>query len=324
MSGPSKSFQLYLLLGDAFLRQRKFEALAASRETKPPEIHLYHDWDFDPPRFLEEARTMPLFSARQALVIRGADRLRNSVKKTLTESLTVVPPFTAIFLEADEMGEDDLLFSWVQKFGEVVDCAAGGPGDTRRLVKDLLDQKKLALDDEALQVLEERCSGDPALLRESIDKLALRVRDKGTIESEDVLALSERAVEEDGFALINAVTQGDLANALRILHDFFEIGKEPSEILGLINWHFKRIWQVRQMRSRGLASAEIGKSLRIPRFVLSTVTAQAERFTDETLTELVESLFRLDWDIKQGRVDPRIGIEAFLIKYCGGVTGFCA
>ena len=91
----------------------------------------------------------------------------------------------------------------------------------------------------------------------------------------DVTQLVGSVVEEETFALTRALGRGDLAGALERLNRLLDQGDEPEQMIGLLRWHWEKLHRDR----RGF------------RLLLATDVA-----------------------IKSGRIAPRIGMEAVLVR----------
>lgn len=312
----SQHAQLYLLLGNSFLREKKLGELIKTSGSEETAVHIYHSWDFDSSQFVREVQTFPIFSAKQFFVLKEADHLSKPDKEILIKSLTSIPFFSVIALEAEEIAKSDLLYGWVLERGCLFEFRDLNLDDLELFAKGFLKKEGRSIGEDALEILLERCRGNATVLQESLSKLALYATGKKRIEPEMVLALSERDASSDGFDLLNAFSRNELNRALKILADLCQLrGAEPAEILGLFNWHFKRLWQAHEMLAKGYSFQDIGRMLRIPRYFWDDFLRQAKRFTQDKLKVIFEALFELDWQIKRGMLEPKEGIETFLIRF---------
>ncbi len=319
MNPVARRSQLYLLLGDPFFRGKKLEELIKdSGGDSPPAVHSYYSWDFDPSRFIEEIQTFPFFTSKQLFILKEANRLGKAAKEILIKSLSSIPLFSTVILEAEEISKEDPLGEWVREKGNMIECRDLNPEEKDFFVKRFLEKESKSITPEALDILLERCGGSLTLLSESLNKLVLYAKDEKVVGSEIVLSLSERGNRLDGFDLINAFSQNDVARTLKIFADLYELhDTEPLEILGIFNWHFKRLWKAHELSGKGHSFQEVAKELRIPRYVWNDFKNQQKRFAREQLRVILEKLFEMDRQMKQGMVQPRHQMESFLIQFCG-------
>lgn len=100
-------------------------------------------------------------------------------------------------------------------------------------------QKRLGRDAEAL--LKSLVGGNMRLLGGELEKLALYVGERPTIELEDVRLLVRRAREEEYTELADAVQKRDLKAALQYVDDALEQGQQGLMILGALAGLFRRL-----------------------------------------------------------------------------------
>lgn len=309
--------QLYFLTGNAYFRQQKLEALFPQDPSASTPVRIYHGWDLDPAKFIEEAQTYPFLAAKQILIIKEADSLHKSVKESLKQALAVIPSFTTVVLEAEEASKDDALLVWARESGTVY-SAADSKSQPDQFVRNYLKQAGKTITPEAAELLIKNCGGDEGLLAEGLEKILLFSKDKKEIGREETTLLSEHGGTFDNFDLVNAFSRNQTGKALAIVSELFDASHEAAvEILGGLNWHFKRVWRVQEMLGSRLSPYEIGKELRMPAPFLNDFISHSKRFSRERLRQVFEALFELDGQIKRGMIHPRTGIESFLIRFAG-------
>ncbi|MBI4549612.1 MAG: DNA polymerase III subunit delta [Candidatus Omnitrophica bacterium] len=307
---------LYLLEGDPYASERQRHKLIQTLSIDPAAVRIHHGWDLDLSRFLEEAKTFPFLAERQCLVLKGAEQIAKSSKETIPAALTPLPAFTVLILEAPELSESDPLRRWVQEAGKVLRSEPSNRESAQGMVRQTLAQSAKTIAPDALEILMERCQAETGALAESLDKLILNSGARAEITSEAVLALAERGGDYERFDLVNAFIGSQAGRCLKILKAFCEVeGITEQEIVGLLNWHFKRVWQASEMLSQGRNAAEIGKEVRVPRFFLNDFLRHVKKFTVAKLRTVYQDLFTLDRQMKTGQIEPLAGLEAFIIRW---------
>jgi len=309
--------QLHFFIGTPYSCQKKLEELFPPATDKSILIRIYHGWEFDVSKFIEEAQTYPFLASKQLLIIKDANRLHKSAKESLKQGLAMIPSFTAMVLEAEEIAKDDVLYAWAAESGAVY-WTSDSKSQPDQFVRNFLKKEGKSITPEALDFLIKNCGGDEGLLAEGLAKLVLYAREKKEIGREEVTLLSERGGSFDNFDLVNAFSRNQTGRVLAIVGELFEETSEAApEIIGGLNWHFKRLWRVQDLLALGLSSYEIAKELRMPPQFLNDFISHAKRFGRERLRQVFEALFELDGQIKRGMIHPRAGIESFLIRFSG-------
>ena len=145
----------------------------------------------DAGRLLDEARTVPMFSARRLLWVRNASaqkRLADEVKLLLAE-----PPRDAIVLiEAGELKKGAPLRAAVEasKAGMALPCYADEARDIDTVIDGELRKAGMTLTQEARQALRRNLGGDRLASRGEIEKLMLYAHGSREIGLEDVEAMT--------------------------------------------------------------------------------------------------------------------------------------
>ena len=145
----------------------------------------------DQGRLLDEARTVPMFSARRLLWVRNA-----GAQKSLADdvkALSAEPPRDAVILiEAGDLKKGAALRSAVEAsaIGMALPCYGDEDRDIDSVIDDELGKTGMGIAMEARSALRRNLGGDRLATRGEIAKLALYAHGKREIELEDVLAMT--------------------------------------------------------------------------------------------------------------------------------------
>ncbi|MFH1112039.1 MAG: DNA polymerase III subunit delta [Patescibacteria group bacterium] len=153
------------------------------------------------------------------------------------------------------------------------------------------------------------------LLEQEIGKL---VAYAGTreIKAADLDLLVAQKIEEDVFAVIDAVGRRDFKQAIRKLEEQFAAGASPQGLVGMLAWHLRVLWQVREyldLRPRAPAK-EIAAELNLHPYVVTKVLTQIPHYHIKKLKLLYQELSDLDVKLKSTRLDPQMLFDLFLSR----------
>ena len=143
-----------------------------------------------PGRLLDEAATVPMFSDRRLIWIKGA-----SVQKHLADelkTLIAVPPRDSIILiEAGDLKKNAALRTVVEngQAAMALPCYADEGKSIDAVIDEILGRENLSISMEARQVLRTNLGGDRLASRSEIEKLALYCRGAGQVQIDDVRSL---------------------------------------------------------------------------------------------------------------------------------------
>jgi len=152
-----------------------------------------------------------------------------------------------------------------------------------------------------------------------------------------------RTNEESVFDLTGALTERNLALALRTLKDLLDQGNPPLMVFAMIAREIRLLFQAKLLIDSGRLGAfqrgmDYGRFQKVVLpavkklsadgqdsialagqhpFVVFQALKHAERFSREELTGFLELLVRTDLALKSTGQDPRLLLERALIRICG-------
>ena len=218
------SARVFPMLGDRriviVLRAEKFlkpKRKAAATEDPSPdaETEAEESLDFAP---LEEYVQKPVDSTTLLFVATEIDRSRRFTKRLLEAKHELVTEFA----------------------GLVVDAGAGrralSPG-VAAFVTEEFQRAGRAIEPEAARQLATRAGGDITKLRGDVERLLLFAGDRKKITADDVMEVTSASTNvEDEWAVVNAISDGDVARALREAGRRMERGDSPHALVGQLRW----------------------------------------------------------------------------------------
>jgi DNA polymerase III subunit delta len=229
----------------------------------------------DPQPFVDAVRELPPFTE---LVLIGAGKLNASpAGNPLLRGLAAVARVrTFPRLNQRELGP------WIERRA----AAAGA-----------------AISQTAVTLLARFVGSDLGVMAGEVDKLALYAGGR-RIEEADVRAVVSYAREATVFAMVDAILEGRTAAAQQTLQQLLLEGESPAQLLVMLARQVRIIFQIRDMRGRGLARGEIQTRLGLTSdFVLRKAWDQADRYSAGRLKEIYHRLLEADIAIKTGKFD---------------------
>ncbi|MDZ7706561.1 MAG: DNA polymerase III subunit delta [Trueperaceae bacterium] len=152
----------------------------------------------------------------------------------------------------------------------------------------------------------------PALAAE-IEKLA--VLDE-VLDEARVRELVRRPASRDAFDLIDAITAGDEATAVRTARLLLDAGEAAPRILGALVWQASLVARAVALRERDgdVAKAVAAKALGAAPFPAGKAMDIARRLDEHALREVFDVLLEVESAIKTGRREPGWAIEACALE----------
>lgn len=292
---------------------------------------------------LAEAMSIPAFSPRRVVFVRGIQHLKSVDVDNLADAVSRLPESTCLILYTHAESEEEdrrgsavpaKLLSAAEKGGVVIECkplsAAGFGGwlDAR------LREAGKRMTPEAKERFTFLTAASTAAAEPELQKLVWYVGEQGTIERDDVEAVVSRTVEAQVFKLVDAIALRDTASAMRLLQDVLSSGGRAEalvpRLMVLIARQFRLLWQMRLQIDYGEEAAQwfpsdpnLAQLLARQRFLERNLREQALRLSLQHLRHALERLHQSDRLLKgidEGDSEPRRVIERLVVDLCGAGT----
>lgn len=166
---------------------------------------------------------------------------------------------------------------------------------------------------QALSLLVSRVGRDLRRLAAELDKLVAYLGGQRELDEKSVLMATARSLQGDIFALTEAVVFGRTARALAQLRDLLASGEPPLRILAMLVRQFRLLGESHDLLERGCPADELALRLGIHPYAAEKLVRQAEKADEATLLRAVDLLLQADLDIKHGRVDQVLALEALVV-----------
>jgi len=137
---------------------------------------------------------------------------------------------------------------------------------------------------------------------------------KPAIEVEAVRDLVKGKLDENIFALTDAISGKNKALAIKLFAVELDAGISDSYLMHMIVRQFKILARVRQGLDSGLTERKILNQLKLHPFVLKKSLNQAHNFTLPILKNIILRLIRIDWEIKTGQTDAATALSLLIAK----------
>lgn len=273
---------------------------------------------------VEEADAMPFFVSRKLVIVRdetvlaagGKDgRLQHDIER-LMEYLRR-PCETSVLLFVVHSDKLDERRKTVKLLKEQDAVIAFPELEGRELVRWIMRRaasQGRTIDETAAERLIRRAGTNLQTLASETDKLCLYAGPGGTVRSEDIDALTAPALEEDVFALIDALAEGGSGRAVRLFRQLLERKEEPIRIAALIARQFRIMLQAKELAGRSWPPQQIAGHLGLHPYAVRIALDKARSWTEERLAERLDAIAELDYRMKTGQIDKVLGLELYLLQ----------
>jgi DNA polymerase-3 subunit delta len=321
-AAKAKRQPVYALVGDEdFLKRRSREAILsmALGETDPAfavSVYTGDKLDFSTAR--NDLDTLPFLSPCRVVVVENADPFVTNHRPELEKYVAKPSAAGVLILDVKTFPETTKLAKALPDAAKVA-CKAPYveklPGWAVGWAKSAY---KKALTHEAAELLVELVGPAMGLIDQEIEKLAVSLGKKPTIEADDVDRLVGRSKSADVFRIMDAIGEGKPAAALGILESLFAEGQDPMAVLGGLTFQLRKLAAVGRMHlQEGQALGPAMDAAGVPRWekARTSFERQLKWLGRRRLERLTEWLVEINLGLKGGNPLPgQVQVERLIVK----------
>jgi DNA polymerase-3 subunit delta len=182
--------------------------------------------------------------------------------------------------------------------------------DINRWVKQRIETKGGTIETPAMRDLIQRVGTDLWQLSQDIDKLVNYAGDK-TITSEMVSMLVRPSFEGQIFDLMDAISNKNATQALRLLDEERKSGANDFHLIGMLARQVRILMGVRAMldENQNITQKEAADRMGLHPFVAKKALSQARKLQFEKLREVHDLLFEYDLGAKSGLLSAEMAVD---------------
>lgn len=273
---------------------------------------------------IEDAETFPFLGEKKVIFLHNpsfltAEKSKEKVDHNLArfESYIQEPaPYTVMVISApyEKLDERKKITKELKRNAVTVEAKKLGEQELKGWIKERAKGNGIEFEPVALDHFLALVGTNLFMISSELEKLALYVGKENAIDVSIVEKLVSKTLEQNIFTLIEKVVQRRLDEAMRIYLDLLKQNEEPIKILALIAGQFRLIYQVKELSRRGYGQQQMAGFLKIHPFRVKLAATQANKFTDEELTNLMSLIAEADYQMKTGGMNKSLLVEMLLFR----------
>ncbi len=146
-----------------------------------------------------------------------------------------------------------------------------------------------------------------------IEKL-VSYKNRETVKQKDVKLLVKSKVDTDIFKTIDAIAEKDKRKALNLVNKHFKKGDSPLYVLSMINYQFRNLLIIKDLIEKHIPYRDIFKKTNLHPFVVKKSYFQSKKFSLSKIKKVHQMLFKMDFEIKTGKIEPDLALELLITK----------
>lgn len=178
----------------------------------------------------------------------------------------------------------------------------------------VLDRTK-TIEKGALELLIASTGNDLYLLSNEISKLANFKISSENITVFDVELLVKSRIDSTVFQTIEALTGGNKARALALLHEQIENGEDVFYLLSMYVYQIRTLLKIGDCFWNGTtAPFQIAQVTKLHPYVIQKSLAQLRNLSEEKVKNIFRQLADIDRQAKSGKINPIQALDAFIVS----------
>ncbi len=311
----------YLLYGEEQYRLKKTLNTIISQYVKDENdlnVITYDALQTEMDVIIEDAMTIPFFSEYKVILVYhanffsttndtgiDANVLEDYIKQSMDSTVLV---FIGDFAKLDTRKK---IVKLIQKQWKVLEFKKLDELGKKSFVEEQMKKRNIKIDHDAYQELLQRLPLDMESIQRELDKLDLY---GNQITKDVVTKLVIRPLEDDVFALVNAVVEKNISKAFYIWNDLCVINTDSIYLTALLASQFRFLYEVKVLVQQGQTKEEIVSSLHAHPYRVKLAMKSVEYLTSDYLMQMLAKLADLDQKLKSGLLDKKLGFEMFLLE----------
>lgn len=264
--------------------------------------------------FLDEFQTASMFKEKKLAILINVfsnyqfkENFLKIANKFLSKTKDII-----LFFEKREIPESDPLFKFLKKFAKSQQFKPLVGQRLKNWIKKEFQKYKVNFEPEVVTKLIELGGNDLWQLSNEIKKLVSYKVRSGKIELRDVELLIRPKLEKDIFQTIDAIASKNKKLALSLIHNHLRQGESPLYLLAMLDFQFRNILEIKEKMEKNTPYFRILNSIQLHPLLVKKSWQQAKKFTLLELKKIYRKLFRIDFNIKTGKIEPEIGLELLI------------
>ncbi|QWC00496.1 DNA polymerase III subunit delta [Mycoplasmatota bacterium] len=271
---------------------------------------------------LSNALTLPFLVDKKGVIIRNASFLTKQGKVTDDEledlmrfcNLNIKETILLIQAPYEKIDNQKKIVKFLKKNIVSETYTHNKNFNVYDFVKEKLHENELKIEPFALTQFVNRINHDLDSVNNEVSKLISFAKDKDVINSDMVMQITSKDIDENIFNLVNALIEKNKVKLMDIYKDLKEINTSEIWMLSTISNKFIEMLHTKSLLNLGYSQKDIMTYFKVSSGRAYYMKKNAEEISYEQLIQHISSLSDLDFQIKSGRIDKATGVELFLLK----------
>lgn len=274
---------------------------------------------------MNACETIPFMGERKVVLVYRANFLKDKTEATdkktygdMSKYLKDMPNHTVLimyylFNDKRETPKKNRKLITLGKYCKVIHSEKLKKDKYYKKVEDVFKEQGKEIGKNELRYFAEKVQNNFDIIKREVDKIINYTYGR-EIKKSDIDKLIPNKSEDDIFDLVDFISQKKIENAMDLMDELLFRADQHMLIIVSIENHFKRLYEVKVLISKGKKLDEIAAQLKLHPYVCEKTMGQCNRFTIKQLQELMKICLETEKKIKSSSIDKQTEMELMLFK----------
>ena len=310
--------QISIIYGkNDFLVENKLKELINQTEVDEINTNRYDLLETSSEDVIEDLRTISFFSDKKIIIIDNFDDLLSKNQSIIADWIDYLkkpnPDVFLFIILKDLISEDILIGKTLLQYGYLVEVKDMTNEMFPSYITNYLKEKKFDIEKKACEELLVRTEYNLNLIMQELEKLMLYKYDDKKIDLNAVQTLVSKNLEENIYELTNSILSNNNNKTIEIYYDLLAKSEDPLRIMNNVATKIRQLIHTKILLEKRYNQDEIKDHFNIKSGAAYYLIKDANAVSFELLESVLDKLSKLDFDIKTGKIDKKIGLELFIL-----------
>lgn len=295
--------------GESFLTTTALKKIEKALNISMPEINkviVSFDSPLKAKDIVASALVMPLGDPYRLIVVHDYMGKKNEAEKAGFLNYLDHPCENTVIVFFSTNKSD--FFSSFESRTCSIDCQKLSPVAVKKYVVDFARENNMTFGEGAVDKLCDFCNYSITKTDTELKKL-LSIFGSNNISVTNVQDYVTKDLEYAIFDLTNALGNKNSTMALRIVDDMLKNKEQPSNIVSMIENHFRRLFHVARSNS---TTRELAVFLDVKEFAIQKYREQSYKFNNRQLKDIFDLATQMEFNIKSGVYDGKTALNILI------------
>ena len=294
----------------------KIKASFLPESVRDLNLEFFYGGETAPEEVIQRAKSMPFMAKSRLIVVRRVEEFRKEQLEKFIPYLESPSESTCVIFLSGQTDFKKGFYKAIKAAGLAVKFEALRQDQIAGWIKQTAHDLGLELDGQASDYLERIVGNNPRELYGELEKLRLKFTKVSEVDQIKDIVIGSKIYSI--FELVDMVSTKRCADSLKALGRYLQEEDKrfaPFQVIGMLNWQIRLLWQTKFVLSQGGGFNEVAEKLSRNRFKAKDLMSQAKQWSVEELERGLHLLYEADGWLKSGS-RPKPVLERVLISLC--------